>query len=122
MDQVVGPHQCSFIAGRHSSDNIIVAQEVIHSMRTKRKSGQGWMMLKIDLEKAYDRLKWPFIEATLFDLGIDPWLVRAIMACVTTSSFQVLWNGEPTATFYPKRGIPRRPSLAIPLYSVYGKT
>lgn len=30
MGRVVGHHQCSFIAGRQSSDNVIVAQEVIH--------------------------------------------------------------------------------------------
>lgn len=29
----------------------------------------GWL-LTLDLEKAYDRLRWPFIRETLEDLGI----------------------------------------------------
>ncbi len=34
------------------------------------KSGRkGWMMVKIDLEKAYDRLRWDFVFDTLLDAG-----------------------------------------------------
>lgn len=33
LSQVISPNQCSFMPGKHSSDNILVAQEVIHSMR-----------------------------------------------------------------------------------------
>lgn len=68
MEQILSPVQCSFVPGRHSSDNIIIVQEVIHSMRTK-KGRKGWMAIKINLEKAYDRLKWDFIERLLMTLG-----------------------------------------------------
>ena len=40
-------------------DNVIIAQEVIHSMKHK-KGNSGWMAIKVDLEKVYDRLKWSF--------------------------------------------------------------
>lgn len=55
MEDLVSPHQCNFVPNRHNSDNIIIAQEVIHSMRTNR-GAKGWMAIKIDLEKAYDWL------------------------------------------------------------------
>ena len=55
MPTIISPNQCSFVLGRHSSDNITVAQEVIHSMKTM-KGKKGFMTIKIDLEKAYDRL------------------------------------------------------------------
>ena len=32
ISRVVAPNQCSFIKGRQSSDNIILVQEIIHSM------------------------------------------------------------------------------------------
>lgn len=37
-------------------DNIVVVQEAVHSMRRK-KGRRGWMLLKLDLEKAYDRIR-----------------------------------------------------------------
>ncbi|KAE8676962.1 cytochrome P450 71A9-like [Hibiscus syriacus] len=40
--------------------------EIVHSMRNK-KTKQGWMAIKIDLEKAFDKVKWSFIHATLLD-------------------------------------------------------
>ena len=48
-------NQCSFVPGRHNSDNIIIAQKVIHTTR-KKKGQKGYMAIKVDLEKAYDRL------------------------------------------------------------------
>ena len=53
------PCQCSFIPHRNCGDNIILARKVFHTMRTKR-SGKGWLAIKVDLEKVYDMLKWKF--------------------------------------------------------------
>ena len=51
-------------------------------MQTKRMS-KGMMVVKIDLEKAYDRLPWEFIQDTLYDVRLDGVWVRNIMHCVT---------------------------------------
>ncbi|PKI64943.1 hypothetical protein CRG98_014657 [Punica granatum] len=64
MPSLISPYRSSFIPGRHIQDNIIVAQELIHYMR-RMKRKKGFMALKIDLEKAYDRLSWDFLNATL---------------------------------------------------------
>ena len=36
MPKIISPNQCSFVPGRQGTDNIIVAQEVIHSMRNRK--------------------------------------------------------------------------------------
>lgn len=56
MPKLIGPAQARFIPGRLSTDNIVIVQEAIHSMRRK-KGRKGWMLLKLDLEKAYDRVR-----------------------------------------------------------------
>lgn len=61
MKKLIGPFQLSFIPERQISDNILVYQEVLNSIRTK-KGRNGWMIIKVDLEKAYDRLSWNFIQ------------------------------------------------------------
>ncbi|KAH9734521.1 putative ribonuclease H protein [Citrus sinensis] len=93
LPQIIGPAQTSFVPGRHIIENIIVAQEIIHSMRNKGgKTGQ--MAIKVDLEKAYDRLSWDFIHETLRVIGLPMDLICIIMECITTVSMQLLWNAE----------------------------
>ena len=58
--KVINPCQVKFVPGRRTSDNIILVQEVIRTLKSRW--GQvGYVALKLDLEKAYDRLEWPFI-------------------------------------------------------------
>lgn len=45
-------------------DNIIITQEVLHTLRSK-KGGKGGLIFKIDLEKAYDKVSWKFLFDTL---------------------------------------------------------
>ncbi|KAA3481478.1 Retrovirus-related Pol polyprotein LINE-1 [Gossypium australe] len=96
--------QAGFIAGRNIFDNIIIAQEVIHSMRYNRKR-RKWMAVKLDLEKAYDRVSWDFINASLIAAEIPLFLRNVIMSAISSSTMQVLWNGVPTQKFQPNRGI-----------------
>ena len=96
--------QASFVPGRQITDNIVIMQEVLHTMRRKQ-GGKGYMAIKIDFEKAYDRLRWSFIRDTLLQMNLPLLLINVIMECITTSSLQVLWNGEPTDSFAPSRGI-----------------
>ncbi|XP_061352346.1 uncharacterized protein LOC133297248 [Gastrolobium bilobum] len=64
MDKIISPVQASFVPGRHIQDNIIIVQELIHSMH-RMKGRKTFMAIKVDLEKAYDRLNWDFIQKTL---------------------------------------------------------
>ena len=63
------------------------------------------MAIKLDLEKAYDKLKWPFIRETLMKARLPQLLVEVIMNYVTLTSFNILWHGEKTESFKPTRGV-----------------
>lgn len=104
ISKLIGPAQASLIPGRLSIDNIVVVQEAVHSMR-KKKGRKGWMLLKLDLEKAYDRIRWDFLEETLQGTGLSKGWIQRIMECVKGPSMCVLWNGEKTAPFMPERGL-----------------
>ncbi|XP_050207419.1 uncharacterized protein LOC126656837 [Mercurialis annua] len=104
MSQIIGPAQTSFIVGRHITDNIILAQEIVHSMR-KKKGQKGLMAIKIDLEKAYDKLSWDFINDTLHDIGIPGYLSNVVKQCISSPSMSIIWNGNTTKSFSPSCGI-----------------
>jgi hypothetical protein len=104
LDDLISPLQGSFIPGRGTTDNAILAQEVVHHMHHS-KSKKGSIVFKIDLEKAYDRLNWKFLEITLIDFGIPPSIISLIISCVRSSNLAVLWNGARTNNFRPSRGL-----------------
>ncbi|KAA3486878.1 LINE-1 reverse transcriptase isogeny [Gossypium australe] len=102
--KLISQEQAGFIVGRNIFDNIILAQEVIHSMRCNRK-GRKWMAVKLDLEKAYDRVSWDFINVSLTAAGIPIFLRNVIMSAISSFTMQILWNRVPTQKFKPNRGI-----------------
>ena len=55
-----------------------------------KKGKKGWVTTKMDLEKAYDRLKWSFIQEILEDMHLSSQLVQVIMRCVTTELLSIL--------------------------------
>ncbi|KAH1081647.1 hypothetical protein J1N35_021408 [Gossypium stocksii] len=81
--------QAVFVVGRNITDDIIIAPEVIHSMISKQ-NNRNWMALKIDLDKAYDRISWEFINVSLQATCIPNFLCNVIMFAIMSSSMQVL--------------------------------
>jgi len=57
----------------------------MHTMWSK-KGKKGWMAIKVDLKKDYDRLKWFFIQEMLEDMQLSHTLVEVIMCCVTNNT------------------------------------
>lgn len=104
MDKLVSPYQTSFVPRRSIHDNIVVAKETVHSMK-KMQGQKGYMILKVDLEKAYDRMEWSFLGNVLREIGVDEKLRKVIDKCMSTSSMTFLWNGGKHGSFVPSRGL-----------------
>jgi len=60
LDSIIGPLQGSFILCRGTTENALIAQEIMHYMNHS-KSKKGSLAVKLDLEKAYDRVEWDFL-------------------------------------------------------------
>lgn len=54
-------------------------------MMQNKKDNKGMMAIKVDLEKAYDRVSWTFHRDTLADIGLKKSLINIIMSCVFTA-------------------------------------
>ncbi|XP_040372858.1 uncharacterized protein LOC112194030 [Rosa chinensis] len=104
MQKLVSPNQVSYVPGRQISDNIMIAQEVLFKFK-KSAGKKGFFAWKVDLSKAYDRLNWQFIESVLYESLLPQSLVKLIMSCITSTSFQICLNGELTQSFNAQQGI-----------------
>ena len=63
------------------------------------------MVIKINLEKVYDRLEWSFIRMVLDHFGFPKNFSELILSCVSTTSTSLLFNGSKLEAFSPSRGI-----------------
>ena len=104
LDNLISPLQSAFVPDRKGMDNVIIAQEFIHSLGRK-KGKVGYLAVKIDLEKAYDKLEWSFIREMLIKANFPSDIRDIIMSCVSTVSTSILFNGEALEPILPSRGI-----------------
>ncbi|KAL5579576.1 hypothetical protein UlMin_012018 [Ulmus minor] len=104
LSSLICPTQNAFVPGRSIHDNSVLIQEVIHAMK-KKKGTKGWMGMKIDIQKAYDRLSWQFLEAVLKAFGFHPKWIQWIVTCCSTPKMTLMLNGAPIRSFFPKRGL-----------------
>jgi hypothetical protein len=64
-----------------------------------------YMGLKLDMNKAYDRVKLNFLEAIMRQLGFSTQWIRLIMVCIQTVSYVIVVNGQPVERTKPTGGI-----------------
>lgn len=85
------------------SDNVLLAQELIHDLQEKL--GAPNVALKLDMAKAYDRVQWPFLLRVLKQMGFPPRWISFIERCVQHCWFSVLVNGAPAGFFASSRDL-----------------
>lgn len=83
----------------------MVAYEVLHTMHYRRKGKIGYLALKLDIRKAYDRVEWVFLQSIMIKLGFPNIWIDRVMTCVTSPSFSILINGKPFGKITPSRGL-----------------
>jgi hypothetical protein len=76
-DRIIAKNQTAFIKGRFILESVVAAQKLIHAVHSK---GDSALVLKLDYEKAYDRVDWDFLDDMLSSRGLALFLGGGLKA------------------------------------------
>ncbi|KAL4363029.1 hypothetical protein GQ457_04G019900 [Hibiscus cannabinus] len=97
--------QDAFVQGHAITDNILVGHELVHTLHTSiSRSSQG-AIFKLHMEKAFDRVEWPFLKVVMLRLGFTQSWVDHIMRSVSSVSSRVRVRGTLSEAFLPQHGL-----------------
>lgn len=117
LPDLVNQCQGAFVRGRELLYNVLVCQEIARGYTRAKISPR--CMLKVDLKKAYDSMRWDFIEDMLTSLKFPSIFIKWVMECITTTSYHVIVNGQSTGSFKGNKGL-RQGDPISPLLFVLG--
>jgi hypothetical protein len=117
MDKLVDKCQTAFIKGRYILDGVVILHETLHEIRRNKSKG---IILKIDFEKAYDSVKWGFVEEVLIRKGFGRKLRTWIMSTIKDGKVCININGENGPYFKSGRGLRQGDPLSPILFNLVG--
>ena len=71
LPHIISPTQRAFVLRRLITDIVLVAYETLHTMHARQKGKKGSLALKLDISKAYDRVKWQFLQKIMEKMGFQ---------------------------------------------------
>lgn len=106
LGSLISRFQNGFVPSRAISDNIMISHETLEFIRKKRSGKKSFFALKLDMDKAYDRVSWDFLLNMVRVMGFSQRWVNWIRQCFTTvSSVVVIAIGNRSRSFVPTCGI-----------------
>jgi hypothetical protein len=88
--------------GRNILDGVVTLHETIHELHSKKLNG---VILKLDFEKTYDKVKWSFLQQTLTIKGFSTEYRVLINSFMSGGSVAIKINDDVGHYFQTLKGL-----------------
>jgi exonuclease III len=102
LPNIINKNQTGFMKNRLIGENIRIVQDTIDY--TYLNDINGYLIL-LDFEKAFDSIKWSFIDRALDKFNFGPNIRKWIKILYTDINSSIINNGHLSQRIYPQRGI-----------------
>ncbi|GKB20211.1 RNA-directed DNA polymerase, eukaryota, partial [Tanacetum coccineum] len=102
ISDLVSDVQSAFVSNRQILDGPFILNELISWCKNKNTKA---MIFKIDFEKAFDSVRWDFLDMVLNNFGFGPKCRSWIQGCLNSATGSILVNGSPTSEFKFFKGL-----------------
>ena len=92
----------AFVSNHQILDGPFILNELLSWCKFKKSKG---MIFKVDFEKAFDSVKWDYLDVTLKAFGFGSKWCKWISSCLNNAMGSVLVNGSPTLEFQFHKGL-----------------
>ncbi|KAL0318244.1 UNVERIFIED_CONTAM: hypothetical protein Scaly_2850900 [Sesamum calycinum] len=116
LPNFISPAQSGFVTGRLISDNILMAQEMIHHVDLRYKNNN--LVIKLDMSKAYDRVNWNFLLSIMEKIGFPTRFLTLIKRAIQNCWFTVLVYREMAGFFKSMRGLRQGDQISLALFII----
>ncbi|XP_026410885.1 uncharacterized protein LOC113306123 [Papaver somniferum] len=89
IQKLISPMQAAYVPGRLIYENIIMVQEIVHTMK-RTEAKEGILALKVDMSNAFDRLEWSFLLDIMKKFGFCNKWCELIHQCIGTTQIEVI--------------------------------
>ncbi|XP_028551780.1 uncharacterized protein LOC110101382 [Dendrobium catenatum] len=103
MNWIVKDNQAGFVNSRVSTDNILLANDILY--HAGKRGGDNIFCAKLDIKKAFDSVSRQFLLARLAQKGFPSFFISWIKACITDVNFSILLNGALEGYFPTSAGL-----------------
>ncbi|WVZ71809.1 LOW QUALITY PROTEIN: hypothetical protein U9M48_020345 [Paspalum notatum var. saurae] len=113
--KIIRPSQTAFLPERNIMEGAVVLHETLHELHRKNLNG---VIFKIDFEKAYDKVRWDFLQQTLSMKGLSTTWCDWIRFFVQGGNVAVNVNGQTDAFFQTRKGLRQGDPLSPILFNI----